>query len=277
MVPGRRRAVAEQAPAAAGAADLRGRRARGLARAIRLSIAGVDTPGASRFDSPIRWRSAGRPRPSRRARARRASPPPCRGCARSSRRWAVAVDVALGDLPVVRARVPRRAGVGEHDATFELGRIDGERHPPDAVDAEFDGRDAAVKRRAVVLDAGRHRIVWHSTFIAICSRCSRPSTAAGAVRQRAADGDRQGRRAGDTGAGGGFASRGQGRVLEAVVAGQQGEQGQFAGIRRGSDQRAPTCAGVVSIDRSSSRPSVRGSIVGVRAQADRRVQRDAPS
>src|SRR5204863_4173975 len=36
----------------------------------------------------------------------------------------VAVDMTLGDLPVVGARVSWRAGVGEHDPALELGRVD---------------------------------------------------------------------------------------------------------------------------------------------------------
>ena len=40
----------------------------------------------------------------------------------------IAVDVPLGDLPVVGAGIARLAGVAEHDAPFELLRIDIERH-----------------------------------------------------------------------------------------------------------------------------------------------------
>ncbi len=49
----------------------------------------------------------------------------------------------------------RRAGVGQDDALLELARIDVERDASNAGDAELDGRDAAVERRAVVLHAGR--------------------------------------------------------------------------------------------------------------------------
>ena len=69
---------------------------------------------------------------------------------------AIAVDVPLGDLPVVGARVARRAGVGEDDAALELARVDVERDAADAVDAQLDGGDPAVQRRPIVLHAGRH-------------------------------------------------------------------------------------------------------------------------
>src|SRR2546428_2684304 len=47
---------------------------------------------------------------------------------------AVAIDVLLHDLPVVRAGISRLARVAEHDAAFELARVDVERHAPHAVD-----------------------------------------------------------------------------------------------------------------------------------------------
>src|SRR5437870_2188061 len=51
---------------------------------------------------------------------------------------AIAVGVALGDVPVVGAGVSRRAGVGEDDPLLELRRIDRQTHPLDAVDAQLD-------------------------------------------------------------------------------------------------------------------------------------------
>src|SRR5688572_22661289 len=60
---------------------------------------------------------------------------------------AVAIDVPLGDFPVVRPRVARLAGVAEDDALLELGEIDIERHALDAVGLELDGGDTAVERR----------------------------------------------------------------------------------------------------------------------------------
>ena len=60
----------------------------------------------------------------------------------------VAVDVLLGDLPVVGARVARLARVAEHDAAFELAQVHVERHAVDAVDLELQRGDAAVERRA---------------------------------------------------------------------------------------------------------------------------------
>src|SRR5262245_55062228 len=46
---------------------------------------------------------------------------------------AIAVDVPLEDLPVVRSRVPRRAGVGEHDPALELVGVHVEADAADAV------------------------------------------------------------------------------------------------------------------------------------------------
>src|SRR5262249_9224399 len=65
---------------------------------------------------------------------------------------AVAVDVALGDLPVVGSRVARRAGVDEHDALLELAGVDVDSDALDGFGTELDGRDAAIQRRAEILD-----------------------------------------------------------------------------------------------------------------------------
>ena len=83
------RAVAEEASAAAGAADLRrGGAGRLRPRDQRLDGRRGDARRQPLAVVPFDRRFAGRPRPSRRARARRASPRPCRECARSSRRRA---------------------------------------------------------------------------------------------------------------------------------------------------------------------------------------------
>ena len=76
---------------------------------------------------------------------------------------AVAIDVALGDLPVVGAGVARRARVSEDDATFELVPIHVEADAPHAIGAKLDRRDAAVKRRPIILHAGGHsdRLTLH--------------------------------------------------------------------------------------------------------------------
>src|SRR5439155_14223711 len=76
---------------------------------------------------------------------------------------AIAVDVALGDLPVVGAGIARRAGISEDDAPFELVRIHVEADAPYTVGAKLDGRDAAVQRRPIILHAGRHpdRLTLH--------------------------------------------------------------------------------------------------------------------
>src|SRR5439155_2100702 len=53
----------------------------------------------------------------------------------------IAVDMALGDLPVVRARIAGLTRIGEHHAALELGRIDVESDAVDAVGPELDGGD----------------------------------------------------------------------------------------------------------------------------------------
>ena len=57
----------------------------------------------------------------------------------------VTVDVALGDLPVVGARVAGRPRIGEDDPAFELGSVDVQGNAVDAVgnDLVFRDRTAA--------------------------------------------------------------------------------------------------------------------------------------
>src|SRR5262245_11841808 len=112
----------------------------------------------------------------------------------------VTVDVALSDLPVVGARVSWRAGVGEHDPALELGYVDVHSDAPDPLHAELDRRDAAVQRRPIVLNAGRHadRLALHvhrdlQQRVGIAGLTGKPG-------QRATHRDRQCRGAGDTGA-----------------------------------------------------------------------------
>ncbi len=69
---------------------------------------------------------------------------------------AIAVEMPFDDFPVVRPRVTRQACVCEHQAFLEGARIDVEADPLNAADAELDRRDATVKRRTIVLNAGRH-------------------------------------------------------------------------------------------------------------------------
>ncbi len=69
----------------------------------------------------------------------------------------VAVDVPLHHVPVVDARLARRARVREDDPALEIVGVDGEsatRRTP--ARPSLDGGDAAVERRPVVLDARRH-------------------------------------------------------------------------------------------------------------------------
>ena len=72
---------------------------------------------------------------------------------KQSKMCAVAVDVPLGDFPVVGAGIARLAGVTEHQAPLELAGIDVERHAHGLAGVELDGRDAAVHRRPVILEA----------------------------------------------------------------------------------------------------------------------------
>ena len=90
--------------------------------------------------------------------------------------------------------------------------------------------------------------------------------------ERSNHGDRQRGGAGDACAGRRFATRGERRVFELVVTRKQGQQRQLA--RSGqSDQCEALTQQSVSIERTSMRPSVRGSTWAC-AQADRGVQGD---
>jgi hypothetical protein len=93
---------------------------------------------------------------------------------------------------------------------------------------------------------------------------------AGVAGERAADRDRQRRRAGDAGACGGFAAGRQRRVLEAVLTGEQREQRQLVGrvqLRPMLRDGMP-----VRIDRDELEPSVGARLdARVRPDADRGV------
>ena len=132
--------------------------------------AGRDAPRDQRLDR--RRRHAGRQllarRPTR-GRSVRATPsqsrassasrkPPCRrdDALEAVEDVPVAVDMALGDLPVVRAREMRARRCRRARCRAELHRVDGERDAPDAVRPQLDGGDAAVVGRTIVLHAGRH-------------------------------------------------------------------------------------------------------------------------
>ena len=158
---------------------------------------------------------------------------------KQSKMLPIAVEVALGDLPVVRPGVPRRAGIGQDDPALQLAGIDVERDPANAVHAQLDRGDAAVQRGPIVLDAGRHadRLAFdvHRDLQQIVGI----GGAAGPARQRAAGGDGQRRRSRDAGAGGRLAARRQRGVLETVVPREQREQREVVG-RSSSDQCAAT-------------------------------------
>ena len=167
MAPRVRRAVAEQATAAAGAAHLGRRRARRIARAISVVDGGVVTPGARRFRFSHSV-AIGRPTSSQspRSSAWRMRGGGVADRSKQSKICAVAVEMALRDFPVVGARVARRARVHEDDARAAAPEVDSKRVRCDAGDAQFHGGDAAVQRRTVVLDPVGTPMVWHSTFMA---------------------------------------------------------------------------------------------------------------
>ena len=136
----------------------------------------------------------------------------------------VAVGVALGDFPVVRAGVPRCSGIHEHNPLFELTGIDVDCDARYAGDAEFDGGDASVQGWPVVLHAGRHAnglaldVHGHLQQVLGIRRSVRPAC------KRAAAGDGQRRRPRDAGTRRRFSTRGQRRVLETVVPGEMRQQ-----------------------------------------------------
>ena len=136
----------------------------------------------------------------------------------------IAIDVALGDLPVVRAGVPRGPGEGEHDPALELGRVHVERDPPHAVDAELDRGDAAVERRAIVLHAGRHLDRLTLDVHGDLEEVFWIRRTAGPALQGAAERDRERRRAGDACACRRLAARCQRDVLELIVAREARQQ-----------------------------------------------------
>ena len=128
------------------------------AAARMASISGVVTPGARplRFShSSAICRPTSRQSPAlerRRAWRTAMSRMRAKRCctSRSPSMWRLVTSQLL--MPELR----RRAGVGEHQPRFQLARRDGQRDAAHAVDAELHRRDAAVERRPVVLDAGRH-------------------------------------------------------------------------------------------------------------------------
>ncbi len=130
-------AEAEEAAATAGAADLAAGRAgsRRARRGWRRSPAS-SRPAPAPSGSPIRRRSGGRPRStSPRSSASRIAPAMSRMRPNRSLHVAIAVDMPLGDFPVVDAGVAGRAGVGEHQSLLEIRGCDWQRHAAHAIDA----------------------------------------------------------------------------------------------------------------------------------------------
>src|SRR5438093_6482196 len=142
---------------------------------------------------------------------------------------AVAIDVSLGDFPVVRSGMAWRTGVSEHDVVRQLAGVDSQWHPPDALDAQLDGGDPAVERRTVILHAG-----WDPNRLALdvhghLQQMFGVYAAVRPVREGAAGGDGECRRPGDAGAGRRLAACRERRVVELIMAGEMGQQGELTG------------------------------------------------
>ena len=184
----------------------------------------------------------------------------------------VAVDVPLEDLPVVRAGLPRGAGVGEDDPLLEIARIDIERDPPDAVGPELDRGDAAVQRRTIVLHARGHAnrpaLDVHGDLEQVIGlhRIARPP------RQHATRRNSEGGRSGNASAGRRFAPGRQRRAREPIVARELREERELAA----AVELGPGCRRHASIrvDRSQlDAPIVSRLQLRMRAEIDRGVNR----
>ncbi len=183
---------------------------------------------------------------------------------------AIPVDVPLGDLPVVDARVPGGAGVGEHEAPLELSRRDRKRNAAYAVDRELDGRDSAIEGRPIVLDTRRHvdrlRLDVHRNLhqALIGARLSAPRP------QGAADRDVERGGARDAGADRRLRPRVQLQRVRLKVVQETSEQPQFVVVAQLAPVRdvdAPS--GVAGDDREAAPVSRLDH--APRAEADRRI------
>ena len=139
----------------------------------------------------------------------------------------IAVDVPLGDLPVVGARIARLAGVAQHDAPLELLRLDIERHARQLSPASSSSAgDAAVHGRPIVLQPGRHLDHLGLDVLRDLQERLGSRSSAEIRRQGAADGDVQRRRAGNAAPGGRLAARRQADAVGAEAMDQPAEQRQ---------------------------------------------------
>ena len=91
---------------------------------------------------------------------------------------------------------------------------------------QLERRNAAVHRRPVILQAGRHLDHLGFDVLRDLQERLRLAFVAEVRRQRAADGDVQRRRAGDAGAGGRLAARRQADAVDAEAMDQPAEQRQ---------------------------------------------------
>ena len=114
----------------------------------------------------------------------------------------VAVDVLLEDLPVVDARLPRRAGVEQHEALVHfLGRnCDG--LAMNSIGIEVNGVYPAVHRRIVVLATGGNANQLRFDILCDHANLFDVDVATHKTGQRSAGANHHGGRTRDAGAGG---------------------------------------------------------------------------
>src|SRR5262245_54074 len=144
--------------------------------------------------------------------------------------FGIAVQVSLGNLPVVRAGVARCTGIGEHNPSFELDRVHVQADAADAGHGKLDGRHAAVERGSVVLDPGGHAnrltldIHCHLKDLVRSRRLVVPP------RHGPAGCNHQGGRARNAGPRRRLAAGRDRGAFQLIVAGRQRQQWQLAGL-----------------------------------------------
>jgi hypothetical protein len=138
----------------------------------------------------------------------------------------IAVDVTLGNLPVVGARIARLARVAEHDAAFELAWVHVEGHARRLAGLQLDGGYAAVHGRTVILEARRHLDHLRFDVLRDVEQRLRIMLGAGVFRECAAYRDVHGRRPGNAGPGRRLAARGQANPVRAESMRQLRQQRQ---------------------------------------------------
>ena len=156
---------------------------------------------------------------------------------------AVAVDVPLHDVPVVRPGVARFARVAQHETALQFRGVHVQRDAADAVDVELERGDAAIERRAVVLQSGGHPNRLRLDIHRDLQQRLRLVVRAVPLRQRRADGDVQRRGAGNARAGGGLGRGRQRDPARFEEVDEERQEAQLAAI--------PQLAPVVRFDRDA--------------------------